>query len=136
MPVNEKHPIVLIDDDEDDRYIFQEGFVQAGCKKKFLQFDSASAFNNYLDSVSSEEYPSLVLLDLNMPVIDGREVLKHMKGNDRWNHIPVIVFTTSRLDKDRKMAYDLGANCFISKPSGYQEVLDITKSITTLWCIE
>lgn len=130
-----EHPIVLVDDDEDDRYIFQEGFMQAGCRNRFLQFDGGNKFLDHLTSVARELYPSLVLLDLNMPLIDGREVLRSIKKSEAWNHIPVIVFTTSKLDSDRKICYELGANCFISKPSGYQEVLEITKSIALLWCL-
>lgn len=131
----EKHPIVLVDDDEDDRYIFQEAFLQTGCKNSFVQFENGTLLLKYLETADPDEYPSLILLDLNMPVMDGREVLKTVKANPQWRHIPVIVFTTSRLGKDRKTAYDLGANCFISKPSGYQEVLDISKSIAMLWCL-
>lgn len=133
--MSDKHPILLVDDDEDDRYIFQEGFVHAGCKKDFLQFESGTSLISHLEEASADEYPCLILLDLNMPIIDGREVLKTIKSNPKWSHIPVIVFTTSRLDKDRRISYELGANCFISKPSGYQDVLDITRSIATLWCL-
>ena len=129
------HPIILVDDDEDDRYIFQEGFVQAGCKNQFLQFETGNKFIDHLKKIPREEFPSLVLLDLNMPIIDGREVLKTIKSSQLWNHIPVIVFTTSKLDADRKTCYELGANCFISKPSGYQDVLSVTRSITLLWCL-
>jgi len=130
------HPIILVDDDEDDRYIFQEGFVQAGCKNKFIQFEAGNKFLDYLRLVSREDYPSLVLLDLNMPVLDGREVLRSIKQSTIWNQIPVVVFTTSILDNDRKTCYELGANCFISKPSGYQDVLEVTKSIALLWCLK
>ncbi len=131
----ENHPIVLVDDDEDDRYIFQEAFVHAGCKNRFLQFENGTLFLKYLETVEPGSHPSLILLDLNMPIIDGREVLKTVKTSLQWKQIPVVVFTTSKLDKDRATAYALGANCFISKPSGYQEVLDITKAVATLWCI-
>jgi len=130
------HPIILVDDDEDDRYIFQEGFVQAGCKNQFIQFEAGVKFLDYLKKISREDFPALVLLDLNMPVLDGREVLRSIKQSTVWNHIPVVVFTTSKLDNDRKTCYELGANCFISKPSGYQEVLEVTRSIALLWCLK
>ena len=129
------HPILLVDDDEDDRYIFQEGFIQAGCKNEFIQFESGNKFLDYLKTIRREEFPSMVLLDLNMPIVDGREVLRTIKQSSEWNHIPVVVFTTSKLDNDRKTCYELGANCFITKPSGYQQVLEVTKSITLLWCL-
>jgi len=130
------HPIILVDDDEDDRYIFQEGFVQAGCKNQFIQFEAGNKLLEHLTVVPTEEYPSLVLLDLNMPILDGRDVLRAIKESSSWNHIPVVVFTTSRQENDRKSCYELGANCFISKPSGYQEVLDVTRSIALLWCLK
>lgn len=128
-----KNPIILIDDDEDDRYIFQEAFNKSGCKNPFLQFDSGAAFLDYLEN--TEDLPSLVLLDLNMPLMDGREILKKIRTVPKWNAMPVIVFTTSSFDKDRDLSYQLGANCFISKPTAYQEILDITKSISLLWCL-
>jgi CheY-like chemotaxis protein len=130
------HPIILVDDDEDDRYIFQEGFVQAGCKNQFIQFEGGNKFLDHLKSIPREQYPSLVLLDLNMPILDGRDVLRAIKDSSSWNHIPVVVFTTSKLDNDRKTCYELGANCFISKPSGYQDVLEVTRSIALLWCLK
>jgi CheY-like chemotaxis protein len=130
------HPIILVDDDEDDRYIFQEGFVQAGCKNQFIQFEGGNKFLEHLKIIQQEDYPSLVLLDLNMPILDGRDVLRAIKDSSSWSHIPVVVSTTSKLDNDRKTCYELGANCFISKPSGYQEVLDVTKSIALLWCLK
>ncbi|HSB94405.1 MAG TPA: response regulator [Flavitalea sp.] len=129
------HPIILVDDDEDDRYIFQEGFVKAGCKNDFIQFEGGNKLLDHLKLIHREEYPSLVLLDLNMPILDGREVLRAIKNSEAWNHIPVVVFTTSMLDNDRKTCYQLGANCFISKPSGYREVLEVTRSIALLWCL-
>ena len=129
------HPIILVDDDEDDRYIFQEGFVQAGCKNQFIQFEGGNKLLDHLRAIDSNQYPSLVLLDLNMPVLDGRDVLRAIKDSTAWNHIPVVVFTTSKLENDRKRCYELGANCFISKPSGYQEVLEVTRSIALLWCL-
>ena len=130
------HPIILVDDDEDDRYIFQEGFVQAGCKNDFIQFEGGHKLLEHLKVIPHEAYPSLVLLDLNMPILDGREVLRAIKDSESWNHIPVVVFTTSKLENDRKSCYELGANCFISKPSGYHEVLDVTRSIALLWCLK
>ncbi len=130
----EKHPIIFVDDDEDDRQIFQEGFSQAGCNGKFIQFGSGNQLLEFLQTNSSDEFPLLILLDLNMPGTDGREVLRQLKTTPEWIHIPVVVFTTSTHERDRKMAYELGANCFVSKPAGYQEVLDVTRSIAELWC--
>ena len=110
--------------------------LQAGCKNDFIQFEGGHKLLEHLKVIPQEAYPSLVLLDLNMPILDGREVLRAIKDSESWNHIPVVVFTTSKLENDRKSCYELGANCFISKPSGYHEVLDVTRSIALLWCLK
>lgn len=73
MPFSQR--IVLIDDDEDDRFIFREGFAQTGYQGELMQFDSGNAFLGYLHTLE-EELPSLILLDLNMPLISGMEILK------------------------------------------------------------
>lgn len=131
----DKHPIILVDDDPDDRQIFQEGFEEAGCKERFLQFESGKGFLDYMKEASPEDDPLMILLDLNMPVIDGRQILETLKTSAKWKHIPIVVFTTSTQEKDRREAYELGANCFVSKPAAYQELLEIAKAIVQLWCV-
>jgi CheY-like chemotaxis protein len=86
-----------------------------------------------LEAVPDAEFPSLILLDLNMPGKDGREALEEIKKNSRLHNIPIVVFSTSSLDKDRIISYSLGANCFITKPSSYQEMIDLTNAIVKLW---
>ena len=130
------HPIVLIDDDDDDRYIFQEGFKKAGCKNDFIQFENGKKFLEYLAATVRKDFPALIILDLNMPVMDGREVLKALKSNSVWAQIPVVVFTTSKMKADQETIYSLGANCFVSKPGIYSEVMEITKSMALLWCLK
>ena len=127
------HPIILVDDDEDDRYIFQEGFVQAGCKNDFIQFEGGHKLLEHLKVIPHEAYPSLVLLDLNMPGMLGMQALKEIKSNPQYNHIPTIVLTTSTLLTDRSASYSLGANCFLSKPPSYTELVTLTNAIARLW---
>jgi two-component system response regulator len=73
------------------------------------------------------------MLDLNMPGKDGRETLKEIKSDNRYQHIPTIVFTTSSSMRDRQMVYDLGANCFITKPDTFNKLIEMTNSISRLW---
>jgi CheY-like chemotaxis protein len=129
------NPIVFVDDDKDDRLIFSECFRESGCSREFLEFESGIAFLEYLNAASPEQLPEMVLLDLNMPVMDGRQILSEIKKTKRFQQIPVIIFTTSNFDKDRTIAYNLGANCFLTKPSTYHEILGITRAIATLWCL-
>lgn len=77
--------------------------------------------------------PSLVLLDLNMPRKDGREVLTEMKADPSLRQIPVVVLTTSQAEEDIMRSYDLHANCYISKPVDLQALSKIVKSIDDFW---
>ena len=77
--------------------------------------------------------PDLILLDLNLPRMDGREVLQEMKSDNRLRHIPVVVLTTSDTDEDILGSYNLGANCYVNKPLGLEEFTKIVRSIEDFW---
>jgi CheY-like chemotaxis protein len=68
-----------------------------------------------------------------MPGKDGREILKEIKTNTRFQHIPTIVFTTSSSHRDKKIVYGLGANCFITKPDTFNKLIELASSINKLW---
>ncbi|MDD5241080.1 MAG: response regulator [Sulfuricella sp.] len=82
---------------------------------------------------ADQSLPDLILLDLNMPRMDGREVLRQIKSDDRLKHIPVVVLTTSEAEKDIIQAYGLHANCYITKPVELEEFMEIIKSIEGFW---
>lgn len=77
--------------------------------------------------------PDIVLLDLNMPKMDGREVLRLIKSDDNLKRLPVVVLTTSAAEKDILQAYGLHANCYITKPVELEEFMEIVKSIEGFW---
>ena len=77
--------------------------------------------------------PDLILLDLNLPKWDGREVLKKVKTDDKLKHIPIIVLTTSNAEKDVINCYNLHANCFITKPVDYENFFQIIRHIEIFW---
>lgn len=77
--------------------------------------------------------PDLILLDLNMPKMDGREVLEKIKQDDKLKSIPVVVLTTSQAEEDIIKSYDLNANCYISKPVDLDQFMEVIKSIKTFW---
>jgi CheY-like chemotaxis protein len=77
--------------------------------------------------------PDLIMLDLNLPRKDGREVLAELKNNPELKTIPIIVLTTSRSDKDILQSYQLNANCFITKPVDFTHFIDVVKSIEQFW---
>lgn len=77
--------------------------------------------------------PDVVLLDLNLPKKDGRQVLEEIKCDDELRRIPVVVLTTSSAERDVLMSYDLQANCFITKPVDLDQFLGVVKSIEHFW---
>lgn len=128
-----KNPIVIVDDDSDDRGLIKDAFLENNPDKNFVLLENGDLLLEFLKTKADSEFPSLILLDLNMPGKDGREALKEIKKNSRMHHIPVVVFSTSSLDKDRIISYELGANCFLTKPSSYQEMIYLTDAIVKLW---
>ncbi len=77
--------------------------------------------------------PDLILLDLNLPRKDGREVLSEIKSDENLKTIPVVVLTTSRAEQDVLRAYSLSANCYITKPVDFDKFLDVIRSIESFW---
>ncbi|MGF1991196.1 MULTISPECIES: response regulator [Nostoc] len=78
-------------------------------------------------------HPDIVLLDLNLPKKDGREVLAEIKVDDNLKRIPVVVLTTSQAEEDILKAYNLSANCYITKPVDFDQFVKIVKSIENFW---
>ena len=77
--------------------------------------------------------PNLILLDLNLPKKDGREVLAEVKGDGNLRRIPVVVLTTSGAEEDILKAYDLNANCYVTKPVNFDSFIQVVKSIESFW---
>ncbi len=136
-----RKPVVILmaDDDEDDREFalkaLQENrlinelrFVEDG--EELL--DYLNRRGRYTDPKSSPR-PGLILLDLNMPRMDGREALRELKSNPALRQIPVVVLTTSKADKDIIRSYDLGANCFIAKPVTFEGLVEVMKVLNKHW---
>jgi two-component system, chemotaxis family, response regulator Rcp1 len=84
-------------------------------------------------SHESKARPDLILLDLNLPRKNGREVLEEIKADDELKRIPVIVMTTSKAEQDIYKAYNLNANCYVTKPVDLDEFLNVVRSIEDFW---
>lgn len=77
--------------------------------------------------------PDLIMLDLNLPRKDGREVLADIKGDEHLKAIPIVVLTTSRAERDILHAYQLNANCYITKPVDFNQFLDVIRTVESFW---
>lgn len=128
-----KHRILIVDDDADDREIIRDAFMSALEEQDFIFIENGDRLLEFLEQHGEGEVPSLIMLDLNMPGKDGRETLREIKSDSRFHHIPTIVFTTSSSLRDKQMVYDLGANCFVTKPDTFNKLIEMTTSISRLW---
>ena len=128
-----RHNILIVDDDADDREIIRDAFFNSLNDQDYVFLDNGEKLLEYLEQNIEQNIPSLIMLDLNMPGKDGRETLKEIKADRRFLQIPTIVFTTSSSLRDKQTVYDLGANCFVTKPDTFNKLLELTNSITRLW---
>jgi CheY-like chemotaxis protein len=127
------HNILIVDDDADDREIIRDAFEKSLEEQQYVFLENGDRLLHYLEQSTDATAPSLIMLDLNMPGKDGREILKEIKTDNRFQHIPTIVFTTSSSQRDRQTVYGLGANCFITKPDTFHKLIELASSISKLW---
>jgi CheY-like chemotaxis protein len=106
--------ILLADDDNDDREIFSEALASLDADVVYQGVEDGKEAIETLFSDMSR--PNIIFLDINMPVMSGWDVLKKVKSDSRYVDIPVIVYSTSSGEKEKKIALDLGAFCFVTKP--------------------
>lgn len=135
-------PVILIaDDDPDDRLLMKEAFEER-CPQSQVWFahdgiQLIRVLNREAAPLGDTRrpyiWPDLIILDLNMPLKDGREVLREIKSNPGLRAIPIIIMTTSANDDDIRYCYGTGANSYIIKPSSYSELLDAVTSLTSYW---
>jgi CheY-like chemotaxis protein len=93
----------------------------------------AMEFLRHEGKYAQSQRPDLILLDLNLPRKDGREVLEEMKGNPDFQLIPVVILTTSQAEQDIIRSYKLHANCYITKPVNFDRFLEVVQSIENFW---
>jgi CheY-like chemotaxis protein len=132
-----KRFILVAEDDADDRYLMKTALQETGITGNVEYVENGIEVINYLQAISREspepDFPQLILLDLNMPKMDGREVLKAMKSSDDYRKIPVIVFSTTNNQLEVKRCYDLGANTYIVKPVSYDTLVATIREICGYW---
>jgi CheY-like chemotaxis protein len=127
--------IYIVDDDPDDRQIILDAFLERNPQIDYAFIENAETLLESLYA-SEIELPALILLDLNMPGMLGLHALKEIRANKQFSQIPIIVLTTSTLQQDRKLSYELGASCFLRKPETFGELVDIADSIVRLWLLQ
>jgi CheY-like chemotaxis protein len=132
--------ILIADDDEEDRVLTQEALSGARLTND-LRFvvdgedlmDYLRHEGRYASDASAAPVPGIILLDLNMPKLDGREALAEIKADPNLRHIPVVVLTTSSAEADVLRSYELGVNSFITKPVTFAGLVEVMQGFSRYW---
>lgn len=130
--------ILIAEDDADDRFLLQAAFQENGFTDYLHFVENGVELMDYLAALKREgEVPALlpkfILLDLNMPKKDGREVLKEIKQHPDLKKIPVVIFSTTNNEQEMRRCYELGANSYITKPNSFDHLLKIVANLRGYW---
>lgn len=125
--------IVIADDDSDDRLMIEDAFVENRLANPRVYVEDGEQLLDHLRGQGRDGKPALILLDLNMPRLDGRGVLARLKADPELRRIPVVVLTTSKLEEDILRTYDLGVSSFITKPVEFDALVDVVKTLNHYW---
>jgi CheY-like chemotaxis protein len=132
-------PILIADDDEEDLMLLQDAMEESRLINPLHFVVNGEEVMDFLlnrGRFSDKELypkPGLILLDLNMPKKDGREVLKEIKKNPQLKSIPIVILTTSKAEEDILRTYDLGVNSYITKPVSFNSMVEVVKSFSKYW---
>lgn len=129
--------IIIAEDDDDDYSLIEEAFKETEVPHRLFRVkDGEQLLDGLLESekvFGAVIYPTLVLLDLNMPRMGGIEALSKIKSNPLLRKIPVVVLTTSKADEDIARTYDLGVNSFLQKPTSFEELVHQIRVMLEYW---
>ena len=128
--------ILLVEDSPSDALLTREALNNSKLLNKLHVVDNgvdAIAFLRREGPFASEPRPDLILLDLHLPKMDGREVLREIKADDNLKIIPVVVLTSSDAEEDILKSYKLNANCYITKPVEFDKFVKVVRSIREFW---
>jgi CheY-like chemotaxis protein len=130
--------ILIAEDDADDRFLLQTVFDEKGYAEKIEFVENGIEllkFLNQRENMKEKDrgYPVFIMLDLNMPKKDGREVLSEIKQHAIFKKIPVIIFTTTKNENEIKRCYELGANTYVVKPVSFEALVKVVDEIRSYW---
>lgn len=128
--------ILIVEDNPGDVRLIKEALKESSLKATLYVLGDGSAATRFLDEVKQEPFrtlPNLILLDLNLPQKNGLEVLRHIKRDEILKRIPVIVLSSSNNPDDISRAYDLQANCYLTKPVDFEPFVNIVQAVEYFW---
>lgn len=126
-------PILLVEDNEDDELLTLRAFSKTNVGKSVHVARDGQEALDYLHGPKAGPRPALILLDLKLPKVDGLEVLRRIRGDDRTRTLPVVILTSSREQQDLVAGYDLGANSYVQKPVNLNGFIEATRQLGLYW---
>jgi chemotaxis family two-component system response regulator Rcp1 len=129
---SETSEILLVEDNPGDIYMFENALKISGFKVNLIKIKNGDDVLPYLKR-NEAVLPDIIILDLNLPGKNGKEILNEIKNDERLELIPVIIFTTSNAEYDIQTSYKLKANCFINKPISVTEYIAAVNRIKEFW---
>jgi CheY-like chemotaxis protein len=129
--------VLLVEDNAGDILLTREALQEGKVKVRLSVAEDGEEALKFLAKeypFTKAETPDLILLDINLPRINGHEVLEHVKKSPKYKHIPVVMLTTSSLPGDIIEAYSKQANCYITKPVELEKFIDAMRSFEDFWC--
>jgi CheY-like chemotaxis protein len=127
-------PILLVEDDQVDKMTVVRALKEIHVTNPLVHRENGEDAVNYLQEATSDK-PCIILLDLNMPIMNGIEFLKMVKNDDQLKRIPVVVLTTSEEQQDKVNSFDLGVAGYMAKPVDYRQFVEVMRSIDAYWTI-
>lgn len=128
--------ILIVEDNAGDARLIKEVFKENKVVNSLYFVNDgveAMEFLNGMGKYKGMLAPDLIILDLNLPRKDGREVLAEIKSDERFKHIPVVIMTISQLEEDILKSYNLHANCYVTKPIDLNQFVKVIQSIENFW---
>jgi DNA-binding response OmpR family regulator len=126
---NNKNMVYLVDDDADDLEIVQEALVQNSYKGPVLPLNNGQTLIDQLSINDLSPEPKVIILDLNMPLLNGFQALQHIRKHPNYGSIPVIVLTASSSKEDEIKSFELGCNFYMTKPTRMDEYVGLTNLV-------
>ncbi|MGD1061312.1 MAG: response regulator [Methanomassiliicoccales archaeon] len=127
--------IVVVEDDPNDAELIMRVLRKRNLTNKLVHLQDGEQALDFIMGHANEHHPKVVLLDIKLPKVDGIEVLRQMKANDKTKDIPVVILTSSKEEKDVVAAYALGVNSYVTKPIKFDDFAKAVSEMGMYWML-
>jgi CheY-like chemotaxis protein len=121
--------LLFVDDDSDESYLFNEALEQSGLK---FSLSRAKDGNDLIEFLKQEPLPDIVFIDLNMPYKDGMEALIEIRRDEKFEKLPLVIYSTTKNNKHIDSSYQHGASLFVIKPNTFDGMVQVVKKVCTI----